>query len=134
MIDEFLPVHALTFVEAFVERGYADEALLRKFKALEFKRKAKSRKQRKDGSTSTGFIANPSDQRFRAQTDEEFDGELRNSALSPEDFEKFLEQFMFEHGAELDPANRESVIASMREINEIALNSKAHYEKMVKMG
>src|ERR1700722_6022261 len=71
------------------------------------------------------FDSNPNDREVRGQTDEEVDEDIRNAALGPEDFEKFVEQFMFEHGAELDPADRESVPPSLREINEIALKRKA---------
>jgi hypothetical protein len=35
---------------------------------------------------------------------------------------------MSENGGELDPGNRESLMTSMREINEIALKGKAEFE------
>jgi hypothetical protein len=82
--------------------------------------------------TSSEFVANPNDQRFRGQTLDEADEDLRNSARSPDDFEKVIEHKLLEHAADIDPAARESVITSMREINQIALKRKAEFEEMVK--
>lgn len=77
------------------------------------------------------YVENPNDQRFRTQTDEEWEEDRRNSAKSPEDFEKFAEQFLSEHKTDFDPANRQSILESMRAVNEMALESKARYESIV---